>query len=351
MLLNSHHRNATKKTIAMKKFTLPQTLLLAALTLIIGFFVGMLLDFPKTDTDELAGTIGKASKYHNVKVTEEDIQLRNDLLEDTALRSQYERYLTYYYYQAMKTSSDLETVLKNTADIEAFKDYLPVLNNISDYLKNARVDLYGALRAIKIMDSVQDLPLHVFLNDANNAIARMSNQTNALMYYLDAIGSFLEKNPNLATAELRDAHDILAINLVTSAAIANDKPTLRYLDKKKMTNDKERVKELIADVPFNSEVSLRLVYLDAQRLGLTYTDKQNLGTGFTDQAALRNTLGIDFEIIVDQIVAGSSFLFDSSRIGNVESLRVIYLVDQSPLQGIIYFDSQRLGGALFLKAW
>lgn len=337
----------------MKKFTLMQALLLALLTLLLGFFTGMLIDYPHSDTDDLAGTIGKAGKYHNVKVTEEDIMLRNELIEDTALRSQYQKYLTYYYYQAIKTNSDIETVLKNTAGQEAFKDYVPVLNKISAHMKTARIDIYAAIQFIRIIDSVQNLPMNAVLNDAGNAIARMGNQTNALMYYLEAIGSYLDKNPTLATAELKDAHDILALNLMISASVANDKPTMKYLEKKKLANDKERVNELIADVTFNSETSRQMVASDNERLKSEFakTDKEVLRTGFTDQVALyagftdqsamNALINNGFPVIVDQITAGSAALLESTRVGNAEVLRLVYL-DQSPLNVIIFTDTEKL---------
>jgi hypothetical protein len=323
----------------MKKFTLTQVLLLATLTLIIGLFIGLFVDFPKTGTDDLAGTIGKASKYHNVKVTEDDILIRNELLEDTALRSQYERYLNYFYYQAAKTSSDLETVLKNTSGIEEFGNYTPVLKKASTFLETARIDILGALDVIQAIDSVDKIPVHAYLNDAGNAIARMSNQNSALLIYLDAIGNYLTEHPKLSTPALRDAHDILAINLMTYATVVNDKPTLRYLDKRKLTNDKERINQLIADESFQSTHVQRYINPD--------TEKYKLKAGYSDQVVLRGALCIDFPIIANLIVAGTVYLVDSYQMGNAEAMRTGY-TDQSPLQGFLVTDQFAFGSSLLL---
>ena len=60
--------------------------LMAALC--IGFLIGISVDFPKVNKSDLAGTFGKAEKFHKVQMTAKDIQLRSELLKDTAkLRS------------------------------------------------------------------------------------------------------------------------------------------------------------------------------------------------------------------------------------------------------------------------
>ena len=46
----------------MKKISLLQTIILALLTLTIGLFIGLFIDYPNTGTDELAGPIRKAEK-------------------------------------------------------------------------------------------------------------------------------------------------------------------------------------------------------------------------------------------------------------------------------------------------
>ena len=54
-------------------------------SLAIGFLIGIMVDIPKTDNTQVVGTIGKIQNYKNVKITEQDIQLKNELLADYVL--------------------------------------------------------------------------------------------------------------------------------------------------------------------------------------------------------------------------------------------------------------------------
>jgi hypothetical protein len=80
----------------MKKITTTQTTLIAIVALVVGFLIGFSIKSNVPSTDELAGSIGKVDRFRNVQITEEDIMLRNELVEDTAKRSQYEKYLLYH---------------------------------------------------------------------------------------------------------------------------------------------------------------------------------------------------------------------------------------------------------------
>jgi hypothetical protein len=55
--------------------------LIAALC--VGFLIGISIDYPKPNQTELAGTFGKAEKFHKVQMTAKDIQLRTELVKDT----------------------------------------------------------------------------------------------------------------------------------------------------------------------------------------------------------------------------------------------------------------------------
>ena len=57
----------------MKKKNRSLLILTIAVSLVVGFLTGMLVDFPKTDNTQLSGTIGRVQNYKNVKVTEKDI--------------------------------------------------------------------------------------------------------------------------------------------------------------------------------------------------------------------------------------------------------------------------------------
>ncbi|MDZ4204800.1 MAG: hypothetical protein U1C46_08295, partial [Bacteroidales bacterium] len=80
--------------------------LLVIVGLLIGFsaglIVGIMLANPGLSLREAAGTIGKIDKYRNVKITEADIELRNELLADEGLRKAFTSYLNYEYAANVK---------------------------------------------------------------------------------------------------------------------------------------------------------------------------------------------------------------------------------------------------------
>jgi hypothetical protein len=264
----------------MKKITFLQAGIIAVLTLTIGLLMGLFLDFPKTKTDELAGSVGKVDRFRNVQITEGDILLRNELVEDTAKRSQYEKYLLFNYYQALKTSSDVERVLaiaKEEIDFEkVYYPYTNALTNFKTYLESARVDILSALNLILTIDENHEVPVVTYLNQAQNAIARIRNHDQVLMNYMNAMATYIESSPESYLNDLKDAHDILALNVMHSALLTQNKPVLMYLEKKKLMNEKEGMTVLVAEASIKSALQNQFM-----------NDVENLKTGFTNAETLK----------------------------------------------------------------
>ena len=100
----------------------PVILVLAVLvSLTAGFLVGILVDFPKTDDTQLAGTIGRVQNYKNVKVTEEDIELKNDLVSDTIILKAISNYFNYYYVAAVSQGEKIRYALEALESQPAYK--------------------------------------------------------------------------------------------------------------------------------------------------------------------------------------------------------------------------------------
>jgi len=256
----------------MKKITTTQTGLIAFVALVVGFLIGFSIksDLPPS-SDDLAGSIGKVDRFRNVQMTEQDILLRNELVEDTAKRAQYEQYLLYYYYQALRTSSDVEHVLAiATAEYEFEKVnflYSNALTNFKAYLETARTDILTALNIIISIDQNQEVPVVTYLNQAQNAIARIRNNDQVLLNYMNAMATYIESHPEAYLYRFIDAHDILALNVMHSALFTQNKPVLSYLGKKKLLNDKEGIKEVVAETQLKSYIQNQLT-LDSQIIGV-----------------------------------------------------------------------------------
>ncbi len=221
----------------MKKKTtfVTQTWLMAIVALLVGFLIGYSINNLPPAGNDVAGSIGKLDRYRNVKVSEEDIQLRNELLEDTLKRRQYQQYLMYYYYQALRTATDAQQVISRTSKVEDFNKlyypYTDAIEQFSQYLDIARNDILEALTLIVSLDDNESLPVINYLNQAQNAIARIKHHDAILTNYMKAMASYIDENQHTNYELLEEAHDILLFNLANGAILTQNKPILNYLDK------------------------------------------------------------------------------------------------------------------------
>lgn len=289
----------------MKKYSFLQAAIIAALALVVGIFLGIaVVNKSPGNTDSqvdyyemgkyLGGSIGKVDRYRNVKVTEDDIILRNELVEDSAKRNLYEKYLLYNYYQSLKTTSDVDVVLKKVSEtpefLKIYYPYIAAIESFKQYLEPAREDILFALNMIISLDSNAKVPVIGYMNQAQNAISRIQNHQNILLNLMNAITSFIDSNPEGKYWALEDAHDIISLNMTQAAILSQNKPVLNYLEKKKMYNDKEGSKELVADNQLRMDAMNAVVLSDIQTLGIhnaeqlgvvIYTDVQQLGIYFS----------------------------------------------------------------------
>jgi hypothetical protein len=318
----------------MKKKNTTQTLLIVIAALVAGFLIGYSINNLPPHDEDLAGSIGKVDRYRNVKITEDDIMLRNELVDDAEKRTQYGNYLMYYYYRSLKTTTDVEQVLELSSKVDDFSNYhLPyatALTSFSTYLESARQDLLRAVTLIMDIENQPNVPIMQELNQAQNAISRIRNHDATLMNFMDAIGNYIQEHPDATAPELLDAHDILAINLMQSALLTQNKPVLAYLERKKMLNEKGDFTESVSSSSLESFRGLLL--LDAENLG--WHNMEQLGTGFTDMEKLHAFMS------TEQLGFGWG---DSEKMGavygNEERLNV--LLENMESTGI-HFDSEMI---------
>lgn len=327
----------------MKKLTILQTVFVAAIALIIGLFVGIAIKSTPPPADDLAGTIGKVDRYRNVKITEDDIMLRNELVEDTVKRAQYEKYLLYHYYQSLKTSSDVDAVLeKTTASPDFYKTYYPyaeALSSFKVFLEPARIDILNALNMIIALDENENIPVIDYLNKAQNAIARIRNNDAILMSYMEAIASFIEANPEVNYDELADAHDILELNILQSAILTQNKPMLSYLDKKKLMNEKEGIKELASEAQLSLYMQDQFA-MDAESIN-AINSQQLQSIVYTDMNQLQSFVMGSMEQFNSVILLSADAISSTSELGNQEALQSM-LNDAGNL-GSSFSDMPQLG--------
>ena len=326
----------------MKKSKSFQTGFLVFVALVVGFIVGVFVEFPPSDKKDVVGAVGKVDRYRNVQVTEDDILLRNELVEDSLKKSQLESYLNYYYYQSMRTSSDVKRVLKLIGGLEEFKNenlsLVEDLERYRKYLEIARTDLLSAFTMIKSLDDNESVPVITYVNRAQNAIARIRSNEDLLLDFMFALKNFMMTNPGVAEAELEDAYDVLNLNLLQSSIVTQNKPMLTFLVEKDLLNDKKGLKDLLSDAFFDEFVQVQVV-LDMEKVGDVFGDKEKIG-GFvlTGGPALAGTIKLDMETLnmyYDAEMMGA--VLDAEKLGGDE----IFL-DKENL-GTIIFDAEELG--------
>ncbi len=259
----------------MKKKRILQTVLIASLTLIIGFLAGIfIVGFPP-EAYVLPGTIGKADRYRNVKITENDISLRNELLDNSKLQEQYRDYLNYYYIKAVQTSTNLSRLIEVSAGNEDFQPvymgYEEPLKSYHRFMNAARVDILNALTTVVSLNRDQKMPVIESLNQAGIAISRMRHLDSQLAEFLMVVFDFLHERPDKDYPALANIHDLLAMGIIESAYITQNKPLLKYLDKKPLVNDEEGMDKLIASATQTNALN-EFLSNDLQRLSVVASD-------------------------------------------------------------------------------
>lgn len=319
----------------MKRNILLKPIIYVLLGLVAGLLIGLSINGSPPFDDELTGSIGKVDNNRNVRVAEKDILLRNELVEDTVRLVQYRKYLSYVYYKSLKTSIDIERVINLTADESEFLQSLSLdqtLEGYKKYLETARANLISALHALENQDMNVKVPIIEYLNEANNAASRIRSNDEVLLNYLDAIETYIASHPEKDCQKLKDAHDLLALNVLQTAMIAKNKPLLKYLDDKKIYANYLNLKALINDSLQKIEMN---VFMAQDKTGIE---------NFNEQSSQKILKGIEALNVINGFVIHSfsamSVLNNASLINSAESLRAI---NNQQTLSMGFTDQQTLG--------
>jgi hypothetical protein len=230
----------------MKKSGKLLTGVLIVLGLIIGFFIGVLINWPPTDESRLSGTIGKVDNYRNVKVSENDINLRSELMNNKQMLSDFQRYYSFHYTNNVQKGEIITESLAGFRNVEEFaapnQEKINALDQYNKFVSEARKDILIALMALrKIADGSGEQSIGVPLNNANNAVAQISYKGKAILDIVEALDDFLTERKSGSFPELTRAHDRLLLCQVQTSVATNDKLMMKYLDKKEFFGSKEDI--------------------------------------------------------------------------------------------------------------
>ena len=316
--------------------------------LIVGFIIGLFIEYPKIDNDQLRGTIGRVSNYRNTKATEADIELKNDLLTDTILQKTMSAYMSFYYSKSLEFAKTISFATEQAKAEEAFAaQYATQIEELEQYgafLENSRQDLLlGTVVSQSVEESSPEL-LRNAIAQANNIIAQMNHRNSAVIAFIEGLDAYIQKTGSSSNVDLSRAHDLLVYNQITASVATRDKVMMKYFDKKQlfakdvqstpadvkgsMIKDLENlsknfdaeklggigafdaeklglyiggfdaeklafwdVEKLGGIIAFDAE-KLGVSFFDAEKLGMINLDAEKLGTGFTDAEKLGAGHGI-----------------------------------------------------------
>ncbi|MFA5443365.1 MAG: hypothetical protein WC128_00510 [Bacteroidales bacterium] len=329
------------------------TVLVVIVSLAAGFLIGVLVDFPKTDNTELSGTIGRVQNYKNVKITEEDIELKNQLTSDTLILKAISNYFNYYYVSAVSQGEKIRYTLDNVNPLKEFREFsglvLTEFENYGTFLENARKDLLVASIICKEPENAHPVMMRNVITQANNVIAQMSYRKQAVLNFLENVEAFLAQNKEGSSQALADVHMVLTMDQIANAMALNDKMVIKYFEKKKLFTD---------EIQSSFATDLKAIIVnDISSLDMIITDKSVLGSaeigGFPIIA--------DAALIGRQFILGDaaleSFLYNMNELGyyytdshtltNMQDLSLggyVYVGDAAGELGVL--DAQKLGSVL-----
>jgi len=215
--------------------------------IIIGVIIGIALAiviislvFPPVMNKLTRGTFGKADKYRQEQMTENDVQLRSDFVKDTAELRKMITGLIYFTLFTDNLSMTIDTCLEsyrlqgfdkdpaNTQAIGLLKDYSAFLKNSSPTLANT-TRMLAAFLLRDTLSSSQDVEKN--LKEFANYVNQINQKDSVLMLSLARIDSYLIGNKALQQKQeeirnLKAIRDQLMIKSTQFLAMTGNKKEL-----------------------------------------------------------------------------------------------------------------------------
>jgi hypothetical protein len=314
---------------------------------VVGLMVGITLTNPGLSLIEAAGTIGKVDTYRNVKVTEEDIELRNELLADASLREAYKNYLMYEYAANIKMVDNIQYAITAVEGVSGFKtSNAGTLEKLEDYamfLDNARLQILEAIGTLDDLSDRGQIAIRSILNSAGNAMAQTAYRSTVLFDFINDVERFINTSGTEQYPDLAKAHDLLFANLLNTCIVNDNRPVLEHLVEKELLSDGEELALLsealqMAVIQDTEKLSLHgaeqlqsSILNAASLFGMLQGSEQLGNIGFYDAENLGMVLGMNSQTRL----MGSEML-------NSEQLRGSGMLDSEQLRGIVFGNAESL---------
>lgn len=325
----------------MKNNLLIGIVIVAALA--IGFLIGISVESPRLNKNNVSGTIGKVNNYRNTKTTEADIELKNELLADSLTQKLLVNYMNFFYARSCELGNNIDFATREAIANEAFKSkngqLIDALEAYGKFLGSARKDLLLVVANCQSLEKAEPVFLRSSIAQANNTIAQMSFKNSVVLQFITGLESFIQENGVESSSKLAEAHDLLTYNEISASLALKDKVLLKYFDKKKLyskglksseqTNYKEIIERDMESLGANDSEKLGgIVYTDVEKLGFKIFDNEKLGTGFTDSEKL-GAVEMDTEKL------GGTGVWDAEKLGVWNDSEQLGWKDSEELKGIL----------------
>jgi len=192
-----------------------------AISFFLGFYIGMTVNSNKLNKKELAGTIGKANDFRDIKATENDIHLRSDLLSNDVLLKSYRKYFSFHYSSCEKLCKDIDFAIQTSENVTEFReDYSMEIENVKQYrklLEEAQKNILLATTSLQKLAQSDDNNFSKVINNANSSVTKIKDNQKCLQELVASIEKFMSGNNPYKFSELIKAHDMFAINQLVVA--------------------------------------------------------------------------------------------------------------------------------------
>ena len=287
-----------------------QKTLIVIFSLVIGFAIGLMVGLTLTNPGmslrEAAGTIGRVDQYRNVRVTDADIELRNELLADENMREAYRNYLSYEYASNIKMGEDIRFAITAGYDAGDFRMInrrtLESMEEYAEFLDNARLRILEALGVISDLSERDRVAIRTVLNNAGNALAQTHFRNGVVFDFMLGVERFFDTNSKAQFPNLAKAHDQLFANVLMSTMVNDNRPVLEHLlAKELMDEDGELAQmdmETLRKIILNDFDNLRdIAFLNEEIMNSFVRDIQALNASvfFLDMEQLRTAVNLDAE--------------------------------------------------------
>lgn len=204
---------------------------LCIVMLSIGFIIGMSVNNAFVDTSQLLGTIAKPGA---LKVSEEDIMLKEDLMADVERREALMEYLSFYYARAIQLDTSIDFALNAAQKSGRFKrentSNITLLEGYSAYLKKSRPSLLMAINLIKNGEDANPALVKYVIMQALDIVAQTNYRNNSVINFIVEIDRYVDKNRGAENARLMKAHDLLVFAEAVSTGVTGDNVLQKFID-------------------------------------------------------------------------------------------------------------------------